>query len=210
VEFLHILHNLMDLSNVKFIRMEPKAQRDVIAPLGGSKPMPLPAPPAPVTQANQPPPPPPAAPDYTLEKLPLGAKAITSVITVRGSYQNVRTFLWRLAMLKADLRAVNINEASVGSWNDKTGTVDARLTVTRFVRPLAPLAPGAVGVATPEPLAAGQPALAGGAPGAVPAAASPAFPPAGPAPSVNGQEATHKLFPSVKEADPMALLHRQK
>jgi hypothetical protein len=96
--------------------------------------------------------------------------------------------------------------------------VDAKLTVTRFVKPLAPLAgtalqpasgqTGAVDSAVAQPSAPGRPALASpGGPGAI----SPSLlPPDRPKRVENGQAASQKLFPAVKEADPLSLLNRKK
>jgi len=160
-----------------------------------------------------------------MENLPLGTKALTTTITVRGPYPNVRMFLWRLAGLKLAKRAVNINDASVGSWSEKTGTVDTKLTVTRFIKPEVPLGggvPGQPGPGQPAPGAAtddqqpaqaapGQPAM-GHAPGQAPPGQIPSqyLPPPTRTRGANGQQETHQMFPGIKEANPTGLLNRQK
>jgi hypothetical protein len=168
----------MDRTNVE--KMEP------IAP-------PPPAPPAPPPGSNAnsaAPPPPKPAPAYGINNLPLGAKALSTEILVRGPYINVHNFIWRLNNFRYSQRAININSITINDWNEQKKTVSAQMKITRFVRP-EKTAPGSA-ISTP------------GAPGGTTNASGTSTPSSdtGNAPSDNAP-----LFKGVKKADPGALLH---
>ncbi|HZO87168.1 MAG TPA: hypothetical protein VFB38_02435 [Chthonomonadaceae bacterium] len=94
---------------------------------------------------------------YSLTNLPRDARAISGELAVRGTYDRIRLFLYLLKNYRYTTRAININKASFSELTDQ-GQLTARLTLTRFVRPMetpsavtpgAPASPGLTGTAAP-------------------------------------------------------------
>jgi hypothetical protein len=71
---------------------------------------------------------------FDLLHLPLGVQAITTDVTVNGTYPEIRNFLYLLRNARYEQRAININDSVLGQLDDK-GRLDAKLTLTRFVEP---------------------------------------------------------------------------
>lgn len=83
---------------------------------------------------------------FSLLNLPRGARAISAELTIHGPYDRLRDFLYRLRNYRYTTRAININD--VGFYDqDATGSLTARMTLTRFVRPEPKTAP--IHAATP-------------------------------------------------------------
>ncbi|HZP84228.1 MAG TPA: hypothetical protein VFB21_21480 [Chthonomonadaceae bacterium] len=84
--------------------------------------------------------------EFSLLNLPRGTRAISAELTIHGPYDRLRDFLYRLRNYRYTTRAININDVSFFDLDD-TGSLTARMTLTRFVRPEPKTAP--INAATP-------------------------------------------------------------
>ncbi len=71
---------------------------------------------------------------YDLLHLPLGVQAISTDVTISGTYGQIRTCLYLLRNARYLQRAININNISLGQPDNK-GRLEAKMTLTRFVQP---------------------------------------------------------------------------
>jgi hypothetical protein len=108
---------------------------------------------------------------YSLLNLPLGVRAITTEVTVHGSYSEIRDFLYLLRNARYTSRAINVNNATLGEL-DPEGRLDAKITLTRFVQPKELASSAAANPAGQPPSDAPQPIPAAAANGSAPAGAN--------------------------------------
>lgn len=81
----------------------------------------------------------------SLLNMPLGVHPVSVNFTIQGTFPAVRDFTYQLNNYRYDFRAININSLNMRLMDDKN-TVQAVMTLTRFVRPdtptMSPIRPG--------------------------------------------------------------------
>lgn len=96
----------------------------------------------------------------SLTNLPFGVRALSNSLTVQGTFPSIFQFLQLVQNYRYQTRAINTNSMQLAGPDEK-GNLRANLTVTRFVRPIAPGKSGLSPIgtrSTPEDDGAAKPA----------------------------------------------------